>query len=79
MCFDEAFEFFILESDFDYSKQAFLMIPNNLGSARYNNPVMLQFLLDFVTVVKGKTLVLMTSFSSIRDAYLFLNVSLKKL
>lgn len=79
LCFDETFEFFILESDFDYKKQAFLMIPNNLWSARYNNPVMLQFLLDFITLVKGKTLVLMTSFSSIRDAYLFLNLPLKKL
>jgi Rad3-related DNA helicase len=79
LCFDDDFDFLVLESDFDYKKQSLLFIPNDLGSARYNNPVMLQFLEDFISIVKGKTLVLMTSFSSIRDAYLFLNTQLKKL
>ncbi len=79
LSFDEDFETFLLESDFDYKKQALLFLPNNLWSARYNNPVLFQFIQDFVTLVKGKTLVLMTSFSSIRDAYIFMNSALKKI
>lgn len=75
----EDFEFFTLQSDFDYSKQALLFIPNDLGSIKYNNPKINEFVLGFLTLVKWKTLVLLTSFNAIRDLYLTLNIPLKKL
>ncbi len=75
----EDFDFFTLESDFDYSKQALLFIPNDLGSIKYNNPKINEFVLEFLTLVKWKTLVLLTSFNAIRDLYLTLNIPLKKL
>ena len=45
------FEFLSLESDFDYSKQALLFIPNDLGSIKYNNPKINDFLLKFFEIV----------------------------
>lgn len=73
------FEFLSLESDFDYSTQALLFIPNDLGSIKYNNPKINEFVLSFLTIMKGKTLILLTSFNAIRDLYLTLNLPLKKL
>lgn len=73
------FEFFALQSDFDYSRQALLFIPNDLGSIKYNNPKINEFVLSFLTLVKWKTLVLLTSFNAIRDLYLTLNLPLKKI
>lgn len=73
------FEMSSLESDFDYSKQALLFIPNDLGSIKYNNPRINSFVLKFLEIVKGKTLVLLTSFNAIKDLYLTLNLPLKKL
>lgn len=73
------FDFISFESDFDYSKQALLFIPNNLGSIKYNNPRINEFVLHFLQIVKWKTLVLLTSFNSIKDLYLTLNPSLKKI
>lgn len=73
------FDFLSLQSDFDYSTQALLFIPNDLGSIKYNNPKINEFILSFLTLTKGKTLVLLTSFNAIRDLYLTLNLPLKKL
>lgn len=73
------FEFLQLKSDFDYSRQALLYIPNDLGSIKYANPKIQDFMLKFLEIVKGKTLVLLTSFNAIKEMYLTLNIPLKKL
>lgn len=75
---DEEFELTKLESDFDYSKQALLFLPQDLGSVKYNNPKITQFLDDFFSIVKGNSLALFTSFRAIKDTYLALNITLKK-
>ncbi|MDD4151650.1 MAG: helicase C-terminal domain-containing protein, partial [Candidatus Gracilibacteria bacterium] len=68
-----------LESDFDYSKQALLFIPNNLGNIKYNNTSqILSFLEKLFKIVKGRSLVLFTSYQTIKDAYVGLNNPLKK-
>lgn len=74
----DEFDFVKLQSDFDYSKQALLFIPNNLWTVKYNNPNINNFLLNFFKVVWWKSLALFTSFSSIKDVYLHLNIPLKK-
>lgn len=75
----EDFDFLSFESDFDYAKQALLFIPNDLGSIKYNNPRINEFILNFLNIVKGNTLVLLTSFNAIKDLFLTLNIPLKKL
>lgn len=72
------FDFFTLETDFDYEKQALLFIPNDLGSIKNNNPNIINFLRDFLVTVKWKTLILLTSFSNIQEYFLSLNQDLKK-
>lgn len=73
------FDFLSFESDFDYSKQALLFIPNDLWSIKYNNPKINEFVSNFLHIVRGNTLVLLTSFNSIKDLYLTLNLPLKKI
>ncbi len=73
------FEFLALESDFDYSKQSLLFVPNDLGSIKYLNPIINNFILDFLKIVRWNTLILLTSFSSIKDLYLYANIELKKI
>ena len=47
----EDFDFLSLQSDFDYSTQALLFIPNDLGSIKYNNPKINEFILsDKITI-----------------------------
>ena len=72
------FDFISLESDFDYSRQAFLFIPNDLGSIKYQNSRIQEFILKFLTIVWWKTLVLLTSFNAIKELFLILNIPLKK-
>jgi predicted DnaQ family exonuclease/DinG family helicase len=71
------FDFFTLGTDFDYKKQALVVIPTNLGSVKNNFPRILDFLGLFFASVKGQTMVLFTSFQSIRDTYTGLSQSLK--
>lgn len=73
------FDFLALESDFDYSHQVLLFIPNDLWTSKFNNPKISDFLLKFLTIVKWKTIILLTSFNSIKELYLSLNIPLKKL
>ncbi|MDP5038890.1 MAG: exonuclease domain-containing protein, partial [Candidatus Gracilibacteria bacterium] len=75
---NEGFYFHKLQTDFDYSKQALVFVPNDLGTIKYNNPKINDFLLNFFKIVGGKSLALFTSFASIRDLYLYLNIPLKK-
>ncbi len=71
------FEFETFESDFDYSKQALLFIPNDLWDIRTNLDVLKDFLLQFFLIVKWKTLVLTTAFATIRELYIHTNKDLK--
>lgn len=75
---NEWIDFVKLDSDFDYSKQALVFVPNDLWSIKYNNPKINDFLLDFFNIVWWNSLVLLTSFASIKDLYLHLNLPLKK-
>lgn len=75
----EEFNLHSLESDFDYSKQSLLYIPTDLWSIKYNNPRINDFVLNFLKIVKWNTLILLTSFNSIKDMFLNLNLPLKKL
>jgi len=46
------FEFHELETDFDYSKQALLFVPNDMGSIKNNFHEICDFLRDFILVVQ---------------------------
>lgn len=78
LCLDD-FDYLYFESDFDYSRQVLLFIPNDLWSIKYNNPRINNFILSFLNIVRGNTLVLLTSFNSIKDLFLTLNIPLKKI
>lgn len=75
----EDFSFLSLKSDFDYSTQSLLFVPNDLWSVKYTNNQINTFILDFLRIVRWNTLVLLTSFSSIKELYLFVNIEMKKL
>ncbi len=72
------FDFLKLDTDFDYQKQALLFVPNDLWSIKYQNHKIFDFCLDFLKIVTWKTLMLFTSYSSIKETYLHLNLELKK-
>lgn len=67
----------LFPSDFDYSTQAELVVINNLWSVKNNLASVLFFLKNFISKVGGKSLILFTSFSLIRSAYLDLNMYFK--
>lgn len=70
------FSFHLFESDFDYSKQATLFVPNDLGNIKNNNEKVVDFLDKFYRTVRWKTLTLLTSFSIIKKIYTSLNFKL---
>ena len=74
----EEFETLILPSDFDYTTQALLFIPQDLGSIKNNLPKVIDFLDVFFSTVKGRTLVLFTAFFAIREVFTRLKISLEK-
>ncbi len=63
------FDFHSLESDFDYAKQSLLFIPNNLWNVKNNMVQIIDFLLQLFLLTWWKTLVLFTSFFSIKETY----------
>lgn len=71
------FDTLLLESDFDYEKQALLYLPNDLWSVKNNLPEITDFLKIFFTIVKGRTLVLFTAFAAIREIYSQLKIDLQ--
>lgn len=76
---NDIFTYSYLQSDFDYSKQSLLFIPNNLGNIKQNNSSMiLEFLEQLFKIVKWRSLVLFTSYQSIKDTYVGLHNPLKK-
>ena len=72
------FEFLTLDTDFDYKKQALLVIPNDLWNIKNNFWHILSFLKTFFILVRGQTMVLFTSFQSIRDTYTGVSQILKQ-
>lgn len=71
------FETLLLESDFDYSKQALLYIPNDLGSVKYNLEQITQFLEKLFLKIGWQALMLFTSYANIKSVYSTLNMVLK--
>lgn len=71
------FESHSLDSDFDYSKQALLFIPDDMGSIKNNSHIVHDFFDKFLRITRWKTLVLCTSFNSIKESYLHLSNSLR--
>jgi len=71
------FDFYELETDFDYSKQALLFVPNDLGSIKTNFSEVSQYLQDFIMIIKWRALVLFTSFYSIETFYKDANILFK--
>lgn len=74
----EDFELKSLETDFDYSKQALLYVPEDLWSIKNNMSSIINFLDQFFKIVKWSTLVLFTAFYVIKEVYSKLNIDLKK-
>lgn len=72
----EYFEKHTLPPVFDYSKQAYIYIPNNLSDTKNLWDDTLDFLSDFFTQVGWKTLMLCTSYKSIKEIYLWLHTQL---
>jgi len=74
----DSFGFEYFETDFDYSKQSLLYIPDNLGYIKNNFSSIINFLRDLFIIIKWKTLVLFTSYSNIKELFSSLNLDLKK-
>lgn len=75
----DAFNTTSLSSDFDYSTQALLYVPNNIWSIKNNSHIVNEFLWNFLTLVKWNTLILSTSFNSIKEIYVWLACKLKSI
>lgn len=73
-----SFEKMSLESDFDYSRQALLYIPDDLWSVKNNVEQIKSFLRLFFMIVKGRTLVLFTAFAIIREVFSELKITLEQ-
>jgi Rad3-related DNA helicase len=67
-----------LESDFDYTKQALVCIPNDLWSVKNNAEQIVIFLWTFFRIVQGNTLVLFTAFAMIRSVFSALKIDLQR-
>lgn len=74
----DEFDFLSFYSDFDYSKQATLFIPTDIGSIKNNTNTVIDFLYKFYSIVRGNTLTLLTSFNIIKKIYTSCNIELKK-
>lgn len=72
------FDFLSFKSDFDYKTQSTLFIPTDLWDIKNNSTQVISFLWSFYSVVRWKTLTLLTSFSMIKNIYTGLNIVLKK-
>lgn len=72
------FETLLLPSDFNYSEQALLYIPQDLGSVKYNLPEVIDFLGKLFMIIKGRALVLFTSYMNIKETYIALKSNLQQ-
>ena len=73
----EDFDFYELETDFDYVKQSLLFIPSDLGSIKNNSSQIFEFFRELFPLIWGRALVLFTSFFMIQECYVALNNHLK--
>lgn len=73
----EDFSSVLVPSYFDYTQQARLFIPTNLGDIKRNMEQVITFLWKFIEVVQGQTLVLFTSLLSVKQAYIWVYELLK--
>lgn len=73
----EDFSSHVLDTDFDYSKQSLLFIPNDLGSIKHNISEVLFFLRGLFLKAWGRALTLTTSFAVIKQIYTDMNRDLK--
>ena len=76
----EDFEKVVFETDFDYSKQALLYIPPELPDVAKSEHLraIQDFLADLLTVYGGRTLMLFTSFATIKETMLALSARMKR-
>jgi predicted DnaQ family exonuclease/DinG family helicase len=76
----QSFSKHILASDFDYSSQALLFIPSDIGDIKssIDRERVNDFIGDIISIVRGRTLGLFTSFLSIKEVFLSINPRLKK-
>lgn len=74
------FTFHILDSDFDYYRQATVFLPDDLGDVKneFDRRRVNAFVGRAISAMGGRTLCLFTSFASIKEAYLQINPMLKK-
>jgi len=73
----EEFSSHCLETDFDYSQQSLLFIPNDLWSIKHNISEVLFFLRQLFIKTGWSTLALTTAFSVIKQIYTDMNLDLK--
>lgn len=76
--FLEEFKFNSFDSDFDYKKQSTLFIPSDLSNIKYKSNDTIDFLWNFFSIVRWKILMLLTSYTSIKDIYIWLNIKMKQ-
>lgn len=76
----EGFSKHVLASDFDYATQALIFTPSDIGDVRNarDRDRIHDFIGDVLSIVRGRTLGLFTSFSSIKEVFLRINPRLKK-
>jgi len=72
----EAFETVSLPTDFDYSKQSLVYIPNDLWSIKHNISEVAHFLEQLSMQTRWRILWLFTSYASIRDIYVSIEKTL---
>lgn len=72
------FDKIALPSDFDYSQQALLCVPQDLWSVKNNMLMLTEFLGKFFHIVSWRTLVLFTAFFSIKEVYSSLKIELER-
>lgn len=76
----QSFSKHVLASDFDYASQALLFIPSDIGDIKssVDRERVHDFIGDILSIVRGRTLGLFTSFASIKEVFLQINPRLKK-
>lgn len=71
------FDFYSFKSDFDYQKQATLLIPDDLWSIKNNFSQISDFLMTLIEKLSWNMLILFTSLSAIKNFYFKANLPLK--
>ena len=77
----EQFKTLELASDFDYSKQALVFLPSDIGDIRNSETRKQanQFIFDLVKIVWGRTLCLFTSFAAMKETVVQIYSNMKEI